>query len=293
MEIPVGLEPFTTFCRSRILLLVTVLVSVVTASSQQSTVQSEASNTGVVRGHVRWNEQPIAGVTVRVCSDVSESRCQSAVTDSEGDYIISDLPPGKYEFYTRVPGDEPSTRWLSGAVAVESGKTYTQKTVDVTKSDLELISPLPQYPNLKLSTSTPTLTWKAYPGADNYTVMVSLRADRTLKTVVSNEHAETPNYTINVPLVPGGYIWSVFAYHGRTRIAGSHVGRFDIGSPQADVGLKQRSAAHVQTAAPAERPESFEGSLAKMMLAANENFRPIVGKRVGFDDKITGLSDNQ
>jgi hypothetical protein len=46
---------------------------------------------------------------------------------------------------------------------------------------------------------------------------------------------------------------------------------------------------------PKAPPASFEGSLAKVMLAANENFRPIVGKPVGFDirDSISNLENNQ
>jgi uncharacterized RDD family membrane protein YckC len=186
------------------------------------TVQPPAAGEGTATGRILWNDQPFPGVTVKLCTDWSMfGGCKTAeyraVTDADGRYTISGMPPGEYDFATQLPGQQNETGWIGIKVAIVAGQTAAVRDVAVVKYDLRLSSP---GDNETVTTTTPTLAWEAYPGAAYYKVYVS--SSDTYQTVVSFEQVSTNQYTFSSPLAPGKYHWSINAYNAsRTKIADS------------------------------------------------------------------------
>jgi hypothetical protein len=161
---------------------------------------------GSATGRILWNDQPLAGVTVKLCTDWSmfggcQTQVYSAVSGIDGRYTITDIPAGKYDFATKLYG-QVETGWLGFSVTVIAGQTVTIKDVAIVKYDLKLISPID---HATVTTATPTLTWEAYPDAVFYKVYV--------QNVVSFEKVTTTQYTFANPLAAGDYYWSIHAYN--------------------------------------------------------------------------------
>ena len=209
------------------LLAVAFVVFSTTGSAQQASPPNATPGKGAVQGLIRWNEKPIAEVTVEFCSDWRASGCTStaytAVTDKDGRYNITDIPSGKYVLFTQLPG-ERKVSWLNGSIQIESGQSSTEITVDVVKHDARLVSPVDRS---KLSTSMPVLTWQAYPGAAFYEVAVTREAGYKQ---ICLDRASTTEYTIAAPLEPGRYYWGIYVYRAlESRIAESDLGYFTVG----------------------------------------------------------------
>lgn len=185
-----------------------------------NTPEPTATNTpvigfGAATGRILWNDQPMAGVMVKLCTDWSivggcKTQAYTAISGDDGRYTITDIPAGEYDFATKLPDQNNETGWLGLTVSVVAGQTVTVRDVDVIKYDLKLISPN----NHATVTTTPTLTWEAYSGAAFYKVYV--------QNVVSFEKVTTSQYTIANPLAAGEYYWSIYAYNAAgTQIAKS------------------------------------------------------------------------
>jgi hypothetical protein len=185
-----------------------------------NTPEPTATNTpvigfGAATGRILWNDQPLAGVTVKLCTNWSliggcKTQAYTAVSGDDGRYTITDIPAGEYDFATKLFG-QVETGWLNINVTVVVGQTVTIPDVNVIKYDLKLISPID---HATVTTTTPTLTWEAYPGAAFYKVYV--------QNVVSFEKVTTCQYTIANPLAAGEYYWIIYAYNAAgTQIAKS------------------------------------------------------------------------
>lgn len=187
-----------------------------------NTPEPAATNTpvmglGAAAGRILWNDQPMAGVTVKLCTDWSiiggcKTQAYTAVSGDDGRYTITGLPAGIYDFATKLPDQENETGWLGLTVTVTAGQTATVRDVNVVKYDVKLISP---GDHATVTTTTPTLTWEAYPGAAFYKVYV--------QSVVSFEKVTTSQYTLANPLAAGEYYWSIYAYNA----AGTQISQSD------------------------------------------------------------------
>jgi len=87
-----------------------------------------------VPGRTIWNGQPIAGVTVKLCTKwrfKCETTEYSAVSDAEGNYTIIWIPPGDYNFITKTPDQKDETRWRDEVppepwvIKIAAGQTVT------------------------------------------------------------------------------------------------------------------------------------------------------------------------
>jgi uncharacterized RDD family membrane protein YckC len=197
-------------------------------TQEAAATQAPASGAGQVVGRILWNDQPLAGVTVKLCSDWSMfGGCKGTeyetVSGDDGRYTFDNIPAGEYSFITKMPGQANETMWIGGSVEVKVGETYTVRDADVIKYDLKLASP---GNNTTLTTNTPTLEWAAYPGAAYYKVYVASR--KTYDAVVSFERSAANTYAIQKALETGDYYWSIHAYNANgTKIAESK-GSFDF-----------------------------------------------------------------
>lgn len=172
-----------------------------------------ASGTGTAIGRILWNGQPMAGVTVKLCTfwdffEGCKTKEYTAISDSEGQYTIDGVPAGKYELITSLPDQENENWWMGMKVNVVAGEIVTIDDLRVSKSDLKLSSPLN---NTTVTSTTPSLEWEPYPGAAYYYVNVSKFL--SVESVVSNEKVSIPQYTFKNPLTAAKYSWFILAYN--------------------------------------------------------------------------------
>jgi len=172
-----------------------------------------ASGTGTAIGRILWNGQPMAGVTVKLCTfwdffEGCKTKEYTAISDSEGQYTIDGVPAGKYELITSLPDQENENWWMGMKVNVVAGEIVTIDDLRVSKSDLKLSSPLN---NTTVTSTTPSLEWEPYRGAAYYYVNVSKFL--SVESVVSNEKVSIPQYTFKNPLTAAKYSWFILAYN--------------------------------------------------------------------------------
>jgi hypothetical protein len=175
--------------------------------------ESPASGSGTAEGIILWNGQPLADVTVSLCTDWAfvggcKTREYTAVSDSDGQYTIEGIPAGKYKFITTLFGEKGGTWWIGKSVNVTEGQTVNVEEVNVSKSDLKLTAP---GNGTTVTTNTPTLEWEPYPDAAYYEVMV-LRS-QPLEAVGSDEKVSDASYVFKEPLAPAEYIWDIQAFN--------------------------------------------------------------------------------
>jgi hypothetical protein len=183
---------------------------------------------GSAAGLVQWNDQPIEGVTVKLCLHWSmfggcDPPVYSGVSGSDGRYRIDNIPPGEYDVASVVPG-EVEIGWITLEVNVQVNQTATVETLDVFKTDLDLFSP---GNNSTTQDTTPTLTWEDYSWAASYEVYVV--NNDTYETIVMFEDVWNTSYTIQTSLSPGKYYWRIYANNGNgTEIARSERWYFTV-----------------------------------------------------------------
>lgn len=193
--------------------------------SAQTAAVPVVGGSGTATGRVMWNDQPMAGVTVKLCTDWGmfggcKSQEYSAVSGSDGYYTIGGLPAGEYDFITKIPGQENETGWLGFNVTVVDGQSATIRDANIIKYDLEILSPSD---DTTVPSDTITLTWKAYSGAAYYKVYIA--------DTVMFEKVSATQYTLSTSLTPDKYYWVIYAYNSNgTEIAESD-GQYFIVAP--------------------------------------------------------------
>lgn len=194
-------------------------------SPAQTVAIPAADGSGTATGRVMWNDQPMAGVTVKLCADWGmfggcKSQEYSAVSGGDGYYTISGLPSGEYDFVTKTPGQENETGWLGFSVTIVDGQSATIRDANIIKYDLEVLSP---DDDTTVPSDTITLTWKGYSGAAYYKVYVA--------DAVMFEKVSATQYTFPTPLKPDKYYWVIYAYNSNgTEIAESD-GQYFVVAP--------------------------------------------------------------
>jgi hypothetical protein len=196
--------------------------------SLETPISPPSAGTGSATGRILWNDEPFAGVVVKLCTDWSMiGGCKgaeyTAVSGTDGRYTIAELPPGTYEVATQVPGQENETGWMGVKAEVPSGETIQVKDLAVAKYDLQLLSP---HEEETLKTATPALTWAGYPHAAYYKVYLAPWGGG--ETIIQFEKTTDTTYAMASPLQPGKYYWSIHAYNARgTKLAESS-GHFTV-----------------------------------------------------------------
>ena len=199
-----------------------------TAVPAETPTSPPSAGTGSATGRILWNDEPFAGVVIKLCTDWSMiGGCKgdeyTAVSDSDGRYTIAGLTPGTYQVATQVPGQENETGWMGMKAEVRSGETTQVKDLSVIKYDLQLLSPTEEE---TVKTATPALTWASYSHAVYYKVYLAPHGGG--ESVVQFERTTDTTYTAAFPLQSGKYYWSIHAYNARgTKLAESS-GHFTV-----------------------------------------------------------------
>jgi hypothetical protein len=181
------------------------------------TVNPAGVTTEIV-GSVVWDGNPIPGVTVELKGPLSAGNyytlptLASAVTASNGSFVITNPPTGSFEIYAVSPDTSVYWQWWNEAITVTAGQVTNAGALTLCKQ-LQLLSPAS---GSALSTTTPTLQWQAFPGTTSYYVAVG---NVTTLAGVFGQYTAAAQITVTPALSPGSYEWGVWAYDANGPIA--------------------------------------------------------------------------
>jgi len=186
-----------------------------------------APGTGNVQGKVFYNNKPAPNIEVKLCETFSRfvsgcgGKVYSARTDSDGVYVIANVPPKAYEALTARVFDTDeyvfATSGFAGISAakydVTADKTLFVNTTHLFKSDLKLTNPKAA---AKVSTQGLELKWEPYPEAAYYKVSVYPN-DHMVTSPYTNKRVDGTSFSLDKPLQSGTYRWQVTAFNGQDR----------------------------------------------------------------------------
>jgi hypothetical protein len=179
---------------------------------------------GNVQGKAFYNGRPAAGVEVRLCQTFSQylGGCSGETfttrTDSAGEYLIKNVPPGIYEGLTVKVFDTPyyvfATSGLvqSAKYKIEEGKTYFAPDTNLFKNDLKLLNPKA---GSKVGAGNIEVKWDSYPDAAYYKFSIYADSSTGAQTEYDyiNKRVDGQSYVLDKPLSPGTYTCKVEAYN--------------------------------------------------------------------------------
>ena len=181
-----------------------------------------APGTGNVQGKVFFNSQPAANITVKLCETFSRflSGCGgqtfTAQTDSNGEYVITNVPPKTYEALTAQVFDTDSYVFATTGIGISSAKydvvadkTFFVTPINLFKSDLKTVSPKA---GSKVSADGLEVKWEAYPDATYYKFSI-FADDASVTSPYINQRVEATSFVLDKPLQKGTYRWEVSAFN--------------------------------------------------------------------------------
>lgn len=186
--------------------------------------EKPAAGKANVQGKVLFNEQPAAGVEVKLCETFNQyfGGCSGETfttkTDAAGEYLIKDVPPRLYEgLIVYVFNSKYYIFVTSGIVSaakykVEADKTFFAPETHLFKNDLKLQSPKA---GAKVAAENIEVKWDAYPDAAYYKMSIYADSSTGAKTEYDyiNKRVDGLSYTLDKPLAPGTYTAKVEAFN--------------------------------------------------------------------------------
>lgn len=176
-----------------------------------------AAGRGALSGRVVWNDEPVAGAAVRICTDASTfSGCEGETFDTttgeDGAYLFTDVTPGEYTILVKESGAEDyvfaTTLSMDGeTVTIAADEGLAVGDFPLVRFDLVLTGPAD---DARVQDAQPVLTWEPYPGAASYEV--ALMPDAGASVFTSQEVSE-PTITPPAPLLTCEYSWWVEAFN--------------------------------------------------------------------------------
>ena len=177
-----------------------------------------------VQGKVLFNEKPAANIEVKLCEKFNQyfggcgGQTYTTRTDTNGEYLIQNVPPGIYEGLTAKVFDTPYYVFAtSGFIAsakykLEPDETFFAPDSNLFKSDLKLSSPKA---GTKLAPDNIEIKWEPYPDAAYY--KFSINADNSTSAQTNydyiNKRIDGTSYVLDKPLEAGTYGCKVTAYN--------------------------------------------------------------------------------
>jgi hypothetical protein len=182
---------------------------------------------GNLQGQVMFNSTPVENIEVKLCEKFTRfmgggcnGKTYKAKTDKEGYYVLTDIPPGKYEaLLVRVFNTESyifATKGFAGlddvAYEVTADKTEFVDPRHLYKSDLKLANPTA---GATVAGEKLDLKWTAYKDAAYYTVSLYPQDSSKNPTAKGfyDKRVEGTTFALEQPLVKGEYRWTVSAYN--------------------------------------------------------------------------------
>lgn len=186
--------------------------------------EKPAAGKANVQGKVFYNEKPAANIEVKLCEKFNQyfggcsGQIYTARTDSGGEYLIKDVPPGVYEGLTAKVFDTPYYVFAtSGFVAsakykIEADETFFAPDSNLFKSDLKLVSPKA---GAKLGPDNIEVRWESYADAAYYKFSINADSSSGAQTNYDyiNKRVDGTSYVLDKPLAAGTYRCIVTAYN--------------------------------------------------------------------------------
>ncbi|HEV2763851.1 MAG TPA: hypothetical protein VGV38_12795 [Pyrinomonadaceae bacterium] len=178
-----------------------------------------------VQGKVFFNEQPAAGVEVKLCEKFNRffggcgGKSYTTKTDAGGEYLIKDVPPMVYEgLMVKVFNSPYYVFATSGIVSsakyqLEADKTFFAPDTNLFKSDLKVQSPKA---GSKVAAEGIEVKWDAYPEASYYKMSVYADTNSGAKAEYDfiGRRVEGQSFALDKPLTPGNYNVKIEAFNG-------------------------------------------------------------------------------
>ena len=178
-----------------------------------------------VQGKVFYNEKPVEGVEVKLCEKFSQyvDGCSGETfttkTDSNGEYLIKNVPPKIYEGLTVKIFNTPYYVFATSGIVqsakykIEADKTFFAPDTNLFKSDLKVLNPKA---GSKIGGSNIEVKWDAYPDAAYYkmSIYADLSSGAETNYDYINKRVDGLSYVLDKPLAPGTYTVKVEAYNG-------------------------------------------------------------------------------
>ncbi|MGB8510826.1 MAG: hypothetical protein WCD76_20810 [Pyrinomonadaceae bacterium] len=186
--------------------------------------EKPAAGKGNVQGKVLYNGQPAKEIEVKLCKTFSQylGGCGGETfitrTDSAGEYLIKDVPPGIYEgLIAKVFNTDYFVFATSGIVQsakykIEEGQTFFAPDTNLFKNDVKLVTPKA---GSKIGAGNIEVKWDAYPDASYYKFSIYADSSSGAQTEYDyiNKRVEGLSYVLDKPLSPGSYTCKVIAYN--------------------------------------------------------------------------------
>lgn len=186
--------------------------------------EKPAAGKGNVQGKVFYNQQPAKEVEVKLCEKFSQylSGCSGETfttrTDSNGEYLIKDVPPRVYEGLTVQVFDTPYYVFATSGIVqtakykIEADKTFFAPDTNLFKQDLKLLNPKA---GSKTGPTNIEVKWASYPDAAYYKFSIHADSSTGAKTEYDyiNKRVDGLSFVLDKPLSPGSYSARVEAYN--------------------------------------------------------------------------------
>lgn len=195
--------------------------------------EKPAPGTGNVQGKVFYNEKPAANIQVRLCEKFNrfmggcEGKTFTSSTDSEGEYLIKNVPPGIYEGLTAQVFETNYYVFATSGIVqaakyrIEDGQTYFAPNTHLFKSDLKIVSPKA---GSKIPSESIEVKWDNYPDAAYYKFSIHPDSGSGAETNFDyiNKRIDGQSYILDKPLTAGSYRVKVTAFNSNdTKLAES------------------------------------------------------------------------
>ncbi|HEX8707712.1 MAG TPA: hypothetical protein VF723_05580 [Pyrinomonadaceae bacterium] len=177
-----------------------------------------------MQGKVFYNQQPVPGVEVKLCETFSQylggcgGETFTTKTESNGEYLIKDVPPRIYEGLIVKVFDTPYYVFATSGIVqtakykIEEGQTFFAPDTHLFKGDLKLLSPKA---GSKIGAANIEVKWDAYPDAAYYKFSIHADSSTGAQTEYDyiNKRVDGLSYVLDKPLTAGSYSCKVTAYN--------------------------------------------------------------------------------
>jgi hypothetical protein len=183
--------------------------------------EKPAAGKANVQGKVMFNEQPAAGIEVKLCENFNTfSGCSgeqiTTKTDANGEYLFKDIEPKVYAGLLARVFDTPSSIFVSNRFGItaakykfEADKTFFAPTTNLFKSDLKVENPKQK---AKVDAKDFELKWDAYPDAAYYKFSFYPK-ETSVTSPYIGEKVEGESFKVDKPLTDGEYRLKIEAFN--------------------------------------------------------------------------------
>jgi hypothetical protein len=183
-----------------------------------------APGTGNVQGKVLYNGKPVPDIDVTLCEKFNRffggctGKTYTAKTDSEGDYVVTNVPPATYEGLTVRVFDTDTVVFATTGIAglssakyeVKADQTFFVRPTSLFKSDLKLLNPKA---GSKVSAQGLEMKWQEYPDAAYYKLSL-YPSDSSVTSPYVGQRVEATAFPLDKPLPKGEYRVQLEAFNG-------------------------------------------------------------------------------